>query len=444
MAATKKKAPTKKKTAKKSKNDVESKNSVKGDQAADFLADMRKNGELGVTRKIEVIPTGSLVLNRCIGDGSLKGLPGGFPRGYISEIFGDESTGKTTFAILASAYVLNNGGRVFWADFEHNLRAQITYAANLGLDVKHPNFFWAEPKNFEDGVKRVGQSLFKLKPAPALIVIDSVTAMSPKAAIDGEAGEDIQIGKHAKLTGQFLNWVTKYLNQFDTALLLLNQVRVNIKTSKYDPGPAQVSSGGNAPRFFAAVRIQLKQTANKEKVTATSEITGAKDDKFVNVCVKAAVIKNKFDIPYKSGPIYLAFGRGVDNIMSLVILGLNKKVFKSAKGSSWIEWEDPNDGEYSFKIQGKVALVRYLEDHPETLEAVKPYLVPSRDINVMFERMRELENTPEDKLSDEDRAELEKLRDQLEDQEPEDQEDDVDISDDADALAELDAIVPGE
>lgn len=404
---------------------------------------MRKSGELGVAKKVEVIPTGSLILNRAIGDGSLSGRSGGFPRGFVTELFGQESTGKTTFAIMAAKYVIENGGRVFWADFEHQLRAQLTYIENLGLDVNHKNFFWIEPKNFEDGVKRIGESLFKLKPAPALIVIDSVTAMTPKAAVEEEAGKDIQIGKHAKLTGNFLNWITKYLNQTNTALLLLNQIRVNVKTNKYDAGPAEVSSGGNAPRFFAAVRIQLKQTSTKEKVSATNELTGAKDDKFINLAVKASVIKNKFDIPYKSGPIYLAFGRGVDNVMSLVMLGLNKRILKSAKGSSWIEWTDP-DGKLSFKVQGKVGLVHYLEQHPETLEALTPLLIPSQDISVMFDRKNELEQMSEEDMSDEDRAELEKLRAQLADEEePDDDNSDVVVDEDAAALAELDAIIPG-
>lgn len=413
------------------------------DQASEFLSEMRKSGELGVAKKVEIIPTGSLVLNRAIGDGSLTGRPGGFPRGYVTEILGDESTGKTTFALMASKWILNNGGRVFWADFEHNLRAQLSYIEILGLDIKHPNFFWIEPKNFEDGVKRVGQSLFKLKPPPALIVIDSVTAMSPKAVIEEEAGNDVQIGKHAKLTGNFLNWITKYLNQTNTGLLLLNQVRVNVKTSKYDPGPAEVSSGGKAVRFFSTVRIQLKQTSIKEKVSAKSDLTGAKEDKYMNVAVKASIIKNKFDIPYKSGPVYFSFGKGIDNIMSLIILGLNKKILKSPKGSSWIEWDDPNK-KLSFKVQGRIGLVRYLEEHPETLEALKPLLVPSRDISVMFERKKELENIPEESLSDEEITELNKLKEDLSDEHPP-EEDDINIdSEDEAALAELDAIVPEE
>lgn len=441
--------PPTKKAVKKNKKDISvtekiEKKATSGDQAIEFLAEMRKQGELGVAKKVDIIPTGSLVLNRCIGDGSLTGRPGGFPRGYISEIFGDESTGKTTFAIMASIWTLNNGGRVFWADFEHNLRAQLTYVFNLGLDVNNPNFFWIEPKNFEDGVKRIGQSLFKLKPAPALIVIDSVTAMSPKAVIDSEAGEDIQIGKHAKLTGNFLNWITKYLNMTNTALILLNQTRVNIKKSQYDPGPLEVSSGGNAIRFFSAVRIKLKQTSFKEKVSAKSDITGATEEKFVNIAVKAAVIKNKFDIPYKSGPIYIAFGRGIDNIMSLVILGINRKIFKTTKGSSWIEWTDPNKGLLSFKVQGKMGLVEYLEQHPETLDALKPILVPSKDLSVMFERKKELESMSTEDMSPEDLAELEKLKSELGDEESEVSEnnEDVDINEDEVAMAELDALIP--
>lgn len=403
---------------------------------------MRKSGELGVAKKVEIIPTGSMVLNRLIGDGTLKEIPGGFPRGYVTELFGDEATGKTTIALLASKSVLNSGGRVFWADFEHNLRAQLSYVENLGLDVKNPNFIWLEPKNFEDGVRRVGQSLFRLKPPPAMIVIDSVTAMSPKVTVEAEAGEDVSIGKHAKLTGNFLNWVTKYLNQTNTAVLLLNQTRVNIKTSKYETGPKEVSSGGRAVRFFAAVRVQLKQTSTKEKVSAKNEITGISDDKYVNVAVKAAVIKNKLDIPYKSGPIYFAFGRGVDNIMSLVILGINKKIIKKEK-AGWLSWESP-DKAYSFKVQGRVNFVRYLESHPETLEKLMPFLIPSKDIGVMFDRKRELEATPDNELTEDDRAELEKLREQLSGHDEPETDDYEDNPEDEEALAELDVLVPEE
>lgn len=440
--------PKKKKTTEEDANE-KTKRGI--DPYQQWRKEMEKNNELLITKKIDVISTGSFVLNRIIGDGSLNNQPGGLPRGAITEIFGDESTGKTTLALLAAKNVIQGGERVAWFDWEHNLRLQNqAYIENLGLDLKSPNFLAVVPMNFEDGVKRIGESLVHFK--PALIVIDSVTAMLPKVAAEGEAGLDIQIGKHAKLTSTFLNWISKRLQspKHNTALLLLNQTRVDITTTqaakRFHGGPKEVSSGGKAPKFFAAVRIQLKQTSLREKVTEVSSITGLSEDKMVNQMVKATCIKNKFDVPYKSGPIYFAYGKGVDNIMSLVLLGENTKTFKIVK--PWMSWDDPK-GQHSMpKLQGRMAVVKYLEEHPEVLDAMTPYLVPSANMEVLSERKKELEAIPEADLSEEDKSELQRLKSQLDRQASQKEvtggDVEVDLSDEEKDLKELDTMIAGE
>jgi recombination protein RecA len=424
------------------KNKEKEKAKKSDDPSKDFIEGLKKDGTYMEMRKIDVIPTGSLILNRIIGNGSLNNEAGGFPRGGVTELFGDESTGKTTFGLLAAKSAMDAGGPVVWADFEHTLRLQKQYIENLGLNLKSPLWIGITPMSFETGAKAIGEALVIYK--PALIVIDSVTAMMPKVAVEGGADEELQIGKHAKLTGNFLNWITKRLDKTNTALLLLNQTRVDIAISsmpgRHGAGPKQVSSGGNAPRFFTTVRIQLKQTGLRETVNTKSTITGMAEDIAVSQIVKAICIKNKFDVPYKTGPIYMAYGKGIDNIMSLVLLGENTRAFKVNK--PWIEWTDPS-GKHSLpKLQGRMNVVKYLEEHPEVLNAMMPYLIPTANTEAMMTRKKELEAMDEKDLNKEDIDELKRLREQLKDKIIEQDDVEVDVPDDVkEDIAELDNLL---
>lgn len=383
-------------------------------------------------KKVEVVPTGSLILNRIIGNGLLNNEPGGFPRGGVTEIFGDESTGKTTLALLACKEALNSGEAVVWADFEHSLALQKVYIENLGIDINSPNFFGVTPMSFETGAEKIGKAMVAYK--PAIIVIDSVTAMIPEAEDNEDPSKAVQIGKHAKLTSQFLNWITKRLGKYNTALVLLNQTRVDIKISSMPGrrgGPKEISSGGQAPKFYTTVRIQLKQTGEREMVTGISNLSGLSEKKMVSQMVKATCIKNKFDVAYKTGPIYITFGKGVDNILSLVYLGENTKVIKKA-GAGYYSWKDPN-GKFSFNVQGRMGVVKYLEEHQDVLEAVTPYLIPSASPEAMMERKQELESVDEKDLSKEDMEELTKLRAQLKNKILEDDSVEVEVDDKLDS-----------
>jgi len=405
------------------------------DVASTYIESLKKQGMLGdITKQINFIPTGSWVVNRLIGDGSHTNAPGGFPRGYITEVFGDEGCGKTTLALHACQQAQLLGERVIYADFEHSLRTQFQYIKNIGLDLSPSKFIHLTPSCLEEGVKQIGRGLKELK--PGIIVVDSVTTMLPKAAFDKEADDTIQIGLHAKLTGMFLNWMSSYLEDCDTSLVLLNQLRSAIK-GKYDRGPDEVTSGGRAPRFFSTIRIELR-VGQKQEVEAKSAITGASEKKKINQTVKATVVKNKLDVPFKSGPLYISFGQGIDNIMSLVTLAINKKVIK--KGGSWYEYTDPTE-KYSFKVQGVPSVKKHLEDHPEALEAMKPYLLPSEDTKEMIRIRDELEARGEDKLTDDEKDNLKRLLAMKLDEE-ENFNPDLEVSDDT--ISELDKLMDGD
>jgi len=374
------------------------------DLADSYIENLKKQGMLGnITKQIKFIPTGSWVVNRLIGDGSHTGAPGGFPRGYITEVFGDEGCGKTTLALHACQQAQLLGERVIYADFEHSLRTQFQYIRNIGLDLSPSKFIHLTPTCLEDGVKQIGRGLKELK--PGIIVVDSVTTMLPKASFDADADDTIQIGLHAKLTGTFLNWMSSYLEECDTALVLLNQLRSAIK-GKYDRGPSEVTSGGRAPRFFSTIRIELR-SGEKQEIMEKSIITGISEKKKINQTVKATVIKNKLDVPFKSGPLYIAFGQGIDNIMSLVTLAINKKVIK--KIGSWYEYIDPAE-KFNFKVQGIPTIKKYLEEHPEILESMKPYLLPSEDAKEMARIREELEARGIENLTDDEKDNLKRLR----------------------------------
>jgi recombination protein RecA len=240
-------------------------------------------------------------------------------------------------------------------------------------------------------------------------VVDSVTAMLPKDFVKKSPDEPSQIGLHAKLVGSFVNWISKHLTKYNCALILINQMRANIKMSQYEPGPTTITTGGNAIRYFSTVRIRLKSTSNKDKVRDTNMITGVREDKIVSQEVKVVIEKNKLDIPFKSCPIYITFGKGIDNIMSLLILAVNRKVIK-IKSDKFYEWVDPDGGKNSFRIEGKMACKKYLEEHPAALEAMQPYLTPAKDEQEIDNLLQELEEKGVQNLTDEEKDQLRDLR----------------------------------
>lgn len=375
-------------------------------EATAYIESLRKSGQLGdVNKKIDLISTGSWVVNHLIGDGTLKDKAGGIPRGYITEIFGDEGTGKTTLALSIAKQALDAGDTIIYADFEQSLRTQFQYIRNMGIDPTPPKFVHLIPTNLQDGAKTIAECMVKLN--PSLIIVDSVTSMLPKEAFDNDADEVIALGQQARLVGSFLNWFNKRLAKRNVALILLNQLRNTIK-QKYDTGPREVTSGGRAVPYFSTIRIHLKGTSDREEVTSSNLVTGLSEKKYVNQSVKVVIEKNKLDMPWKSGPIYIEFGQGIDNVLSLIALGINRGVIK-AKAAGYLNWQDPNS-DASFNIQGKMNVKKYLESNPDVFSKLQPYLIPTTDTKEMDDIQIQLETKGVDNLTPEEKDQLKDIR----------------------------------
>jgi recombination protein RecA len=353
-----------------------------------YLKSLKEQNILGdINKKIDFISTGSWVVNRLIGDGTIDAQkPGGIPRGYFTEICGDEASGKTTLALHIAKQALANNEYVIYADFEQSLRVQSNYVKNiLGEYYNSPFFIHITPIDFETGAKNIGNGLIQVR--PALIIIDSVAAMLPKDFINSSPEETMTIGKHARMIGNFINFLSKKLPKYNTAVLLINQYRANIKQNKYEMGPNQITTGGKALQYFISLKIRLKKTNNVKEISEKSTITGVSEKKRISQEVKVIIEKNKIDMPWRSGPIYIVFGHGIDNIISLISLGVNMGVIK--KSGNTFTWKHP---EYGFSITGENALRKHLIENNKVLENLQSKLILQRDTeeikNRIFNRRR--------------------------------------------------------
>ena len=283
--------------------------------------------DLSVNKPIKLIPSGSWVINNIICDGTGTGKPGGYPRGHVVEIFGDESSGKTTLGICACKMAQEMGGHAVFMDFEKTFHAK--YAQSLGLNLDSSKFTLMQPDHFQHGSRLINDSLLM---KPYIIVVDSVSAMTPKEALENAIDEAGRIGLQAQLMSMFLSIITKKLLDAETCLMFLNQTRMVITTGWQPPGqqgPKEESSGGNALKFYSSIRLKLN-TMRFEKIASTSTITGKEEKKAINVQVKVTAIKNKIDKPQLTGPIFIRFGEGIDNIASIMELALQLKTIKSS------------------------------------------------------------------------------------------------------------------
>jgi len=309
----------------------------------------------------DFIPTGSWVTNFLIGDGSNTNQPGGFPRGHVVEVFGDESSGKTTLALSACKQAQELGGIPVFVDFERTFHKQ--YAINMGIDLSPDKFVLMEPKHFEHGARMMKDALMM---NPTIIVVDSVSAMIPKSFLEGQIDESGRIGLQAQLMSGYLAHITKYLQSSGTCLLFTNQLRSVIKLSKYDGGPDEETSGGRALKFYTSLRIKLKK-GQVERVSGMNIVTGKKEKDPVSVIVKVTVIKNKIDRPFRSVPVYIRFGKGFDNIMSLIEFGINTGIIKQ-KGPFY---KFELGGETLFNAQGREQARDMLEKDEKALTGLQ-------------------------------------------------------------------------
>ena len=369
-------AAAKKAAVRKAANHIPNDDKKTSEGVAAFLAEARSMGIQGdVNKKIDLISSGNWIIDRLLGDGTGTGAPGGIPRGGIVEIFGNESSGKTTLALHFAKVVQSVGGVVVFVDYERSLRFQQHYIKNLGLNTAPDKFIILEPNNFEEGNKMIGRAILMAK--PHLIIVDSWAAAVPAAAMDGGADEGTRMGLHASITSQVLPRFAKWLKQSNTCMIILNQLRKNIKKSQYDPGPDEITSGGNAIKYYPTQRIELRSQSKEVVEVKGGSLTGVDEKKAINQTIKCVVVKNKLDAPWKSSPIYITFGKGIDSLRSLIELGINRRVIN--KTGAWFEYVSVNSPACSFKKSGIQQVYAVLKERPDIVQDMMPYLLPRVD-----------------------------------------------------------------
>ena len=280
---------------------------------------------------IEVVPSGSILLDEALGIG-------GYPRGRIIEIFGPESSGKTTLALHAIAEAQKLGGNAAFVDAEHALDP--VYAKNLGVNIDE---LWvSQPDNGEQAME-ITESLVR-SGAVDVIVVDSVAALTPSSEINGEMG-DAQMGAQARLMSQALRKLTATIGKSRTILIFINQIRMKIGVFFGNP---ETTTGGNALKFYSSVRLEVRKVE-------TIEVS--KDTDAVGNRVKVKVIKNKVAPPFRRTELELIFGKGVSAIGSLLDCAVKYEVIK--KSGAWYSYNEEKIG------QGRENARNYLEQNQE-------------------------------------------------------------------------------
>jgi len=284
---------------------------------------------------VEVIPTGSIGLNAALG-------VGGVPRGRIIEIFGPESSGKTTLAIHIIAEAQKRGGIAAFIDAEHAFDR--FYAAHLGVDVD--NLLISQPDNGEQALEIADQLIRSA--AIDVLVVDSVAALTPKSEIEGDMGEN-KVGLQARLMSQALRKLTATIAKTNTCCIFINQLREKIGVMFGNP---ETTTGGNALKFYASVRIDIRR------------VTTLKDgDQAIGNQVRVKVVKNKVAPPFRKAEFEILFGEGISKIGELVDLGVEHNIIQ--KSGSWFSYEG------SKLAQGRDATKALLKDNPELAEEIE-------------------------------------------------------------------------
>ena len=284
---------------------------------------------------IEVIPTGSIALNAALG-------VGGYPKGRVIEIYGPESSGKTTLAIHAIAEAQKAGGIAAFIDAEHAFDR--FYAEKLGVDVE--NLWISQPDNGEQALE-IAEQLIRSS-AVDIIVIDSVAALTPKAEIEGDMG-DSKMGLQARLMSQALRKLTGAINKTNTTCIFINQLREKIGAY----GNPETTTGGNALKYYASVRLDIrKSTPIKD---ADGEVIGN--------LTKVKVAKNKVAPPFRRAEFDIMFGRGISKVGEIVDVGADLDIIR--KSGSWYSYEDTKLG------QGRDKAIEILNENPDLLELIE-------------------------------------------------------------------------
>jgi recombination protein RecA len=279
--------------------------------------------------EVPVISSGSIALDVALG-------VGGFPRGRVIEIYGPESSGKTTLAIHAIAEAQKVGGIAAFIDAEHAFDR--SYAQKLGVDID--NLFVSQPDNGEQALE-IADNLIR-SGAIDIIVIDSVAALTPKSEIEGEMG-DSKMGLQARLMSQALRKLTGTISKTGSCCIFINQLREKIGVMFGNP---ETTTGGNALKFYASIRLDIRKIS---QIKDGDNPTGNR--------VRVKVVKNKIAPPFRQAEFDLIFGEGISKIGEIIDIGVDKNIIK--KSGSWFSYGDTKLG------QGRDAVKKLLADNPE-------------------------------------------------------------------------------
>ena len=293
--------------------------------------------------KVDVIPTGSIGLNAALG-------VGGYPKGRIIEIYGPESSGKTTLAIHAIAEAQKQGGIAAFIDAEHAFDR--FYAAKLGVDVN--SLLISQPDNGEQALEIADQLI--RSSAVDIIVIDSVAALTPKKEIEGEMGDNV-VGLQARLMSQALRKMTSTISKTSTTCIFINQLREKIGVMFGNP---ETTTGGNALKFYSSVRLDIRR------------VTSIKDgDEVIGNQVRVKIIKNKVAPPFRKAEFEITFGEGISKTGEIVDLGVEYGII--SKSGSWFSYNDTR------LAQGRDAVKKVIKDNPELADEIEAKIMQASE-----------------------------------------------------------------
>ncbi|KRM95805.1 recombinase A [Liquorilactobacillus aquaticus DSM 21051] len=284
--------------------------------------------------QISTIPSGSLALDEALG-------VGGYPRGRIVEVYGPESSGKTTVALHAVAEVQRNGGVAAYIDAENALDP--AYATKLGVNID--DLLLSQPDTGEQGLE-ITDALVS-SGAIDIVVVDSVAALVPRAEIEGEMG-DAHVGLQARLMSQALRKLSGSINKTKTIAIFINQIREKVGVMFGNP---EITPGGRALKFYSTIRLEVRRA---EQIKDGADIIGNR--------VRIKVVKNKVAPPFKRAEVDIMYGEGISKTGELVDMAVEKEIIK--KSGSWYSYGEDRIG------QGRENAKQYLSDHPEMMEEV--------------------------------------------------------------------------
>ena len=294
-----------------------------------------KLGEYQADRTIEVTPTGSISLDIALG-------VGGVPKGRIIEIYGPESSGKTTVALHMVAEVQKRGGIAGFIDAEHALDP--VYAKNIGVDID--NLYISQPDTGEQGLE-ITETMVR-SGAIDIIIVDSVAALVPKAEIDGDMG-DSHVGLQARLMSQALRKLTGVVSKFNCTVIFINQLREKVGVMFGNP---ETTTGGRALKFYSSVRLDVRRI---ESLKQSGEVTGNR--------TRVKVVKNKIAPPFKEAEFDIMFGEGISQEGDILDLAANVNIV--VKSGAWYAYEGNKIG------QGRENAKQYLKDNPEICKEIE-------------------------------------------------------------------------